>query len=649
MSFSNHLLLHWRSYSMIERLLVLFPFTLVTPSFIPFISLGHDGEPTHEFVITVYLFVTLIIGISSRHKNLIAFPEIGSVQFYVCLFALWTGCSLLWTSSPGATLDQIVIWTDYAVLMLISATCLRRRSKIGLASVLMVTAGLMAAIKLMGYALVEGDQPENSPLFKNIGVETEILVTLVPIFWVVFLSARRKQVLVASVVGSIICVMAGVSSYQRTPLLALMGAIGIIITYVLARWFRPRFMSRALILILAIIFSYALQTNLPSKLYGRTGTEVLAQKIVDEEGLKSSAAGRFIFWDVALEMLIRHPLLGVGGGAYKAEYITYRTLVNQHSRLPAAITAATFTPDQSDGANSVFRAHNEFFQVLGELGLVGGLILLAMLLLLGQYLFKQRNSIVSIAVMSGVIAFLISSNFTSFSFRWIPCGLSFFLLVSLTSSNSHKISTQLENHKYGGYYFVVACLALCCFRASQVLLSQHFEAKADFNGKVGENIACEYYQSALFFDPYNFTAGDKLGTLFYRTKDNTRAVPLLESAMNQGINDVSMFQTIALAQSRQGNFTKAEITLKKGLAYIPSSVLLRVVYSDLLRSQGEVRSAETVLSEATKINSEYTNVVDAVWRSEKVNANAYSRVATRLGPLWGVVTVNRSVESSYQK
>ena len=283
MSFSNHLLLHWRRYTVLERLLVFFPLTLVTPSFIPFISLGHDGEPTHEFVITVYLFITLIVGISSKQKNLIVFPKLASMQFFVCLFALWTCISLIWTSSIGATLDQIVIWTDYAVLILLAANCLRRRSKIGLASMLMVAAGLMAAIKLIGYALVEGDQPENSPLFKNIGVETEILVTLVPIFWIVFLSARRKQVLVLTVIGSTICVMASISSYQRAPLLALLGVIGIIIVYVLAGWFRPRVMSRALILVLAIIFSYTLQTNLPSKLFGRTGAEVLAQKIVDED------------------------------------------------------------------------------------------------------------------------------------------------------------------------------------------------------------------------------------------------------------------------------------------------------------------------------------------------------------------------------
>ena len=649
MTFSKHLLLHYRSYSVLERLLVLLPLTLVTPSFIPFISLGHDGEPTHEFVITVYLFITLIVGISSKHKNLMEFPQLASMQFFVCLFALWTCISLIWTSSIGATLDQIVIWTDYAVLILLAANCLRRRSKIGLVSMLMIAAGLMAAIKLLGYALVEGDQPENSPLFKNIGVETEILVTLVPIFWIVFLSARRKQVLVLTVIGSTICVMASISSYQRAPLLALLGVIGIIIVYVLAGWFRPRVMSRALILVLAIIFSYTLQTNLPSKLFGRTGAEVLAQKIVDEEGLKSSAAGRFIFWDVALEMLIRHPLLGVGGGAYKAEYSTYRSIINQHSRLPIGMHSATFTSDQSDGAGSVFRAHNEFFQVFGELGLVGGLILFAILFRLAQHSFTLRNKVVSIVGISGGIAFLISSNFTSFSFRWIPCGLAFFLLAASTSATTNKIATRKRNNVKLINYFMVACMVLCCFRAGQVLLSQHFESKGDFDGTAGDRHSDTNYQSALFIDPYNFTASYKLGTLYYRTKDNDRAVLHLESAINQGINDVSVFQTLALAQSHQLDTSKAERTLKRGLELIPSSILLRVVYSDLLRSRGATTSAETVLSEAIRINPEYTNAVDAMWRSENVNASAFSRVATRLGPLWGVVTVNRSVESNYAK
>ncbi len=650
MTLTKHFILHWRRYTILERLLVIFPLTLVTPSLIPYItSLTHDGEETHELVTTIYLFVTLIVGICYQSRNLIRVPKLGSVQSFVCLFTLWTACSLIWTSSIGATLDQSVIWLDYSVLILLASACLRRRSKIGLASMLMVTAGLMAAFKLIGYAMVEGDPPGNTSLYKNIGVETEILVTLIPIFWIVFLSSRRKQIIVASLIVSIICIMASVSSYQRTPLLALIGSIGIIVIYVLAGWFRPRFMLRALILVFAIIFSYALQTNLPSKLYGRTGTEVLAQKIVDKDILKSSATGRFLLWGIALEMLIEHPFLGVGGGAYKAEYINYRTLVNGQSYLPSNLVSASFTSDQSDGGATNFRTHNEFFQVFGELGLVGGLILIAILFRLAVYLWSIRTRLVSSVVISGGVAFLISSNFSSFSFRWIPCGLAFFLLISITSSSGPIVAMPPRNYQQWVPYFAMVCLSLCCFRSGQVFLSQYFEAQGDVIGEDVSGIARDNYQLALWIDPYNFTTGFKLGSLYYRTREPEKAVPLLESALDMGINDVTIFQTLALAQTRLGKWEQAEATLQRGLKLTPSSVFLRVIYSHLLKQANKNQTAEVMINDARNINRQFTDAAEMLWETESFNANKYLALANRLGPLWGVMRVNRTAELGYKK
>jgi O-antigen ligase len=546
MSLINHLKLHWSKYTVLERLLVLFPLTLVTPTFIPFVtSLTHDGETTHEFVMTIYLFLALMVGIMTESKKQIRVPRFISTEFFVCLFILWVTLSLFWTSSIGGTLDQIVIWTDYAVLMLL-VVCLRRRSKIGLATILMVAAGLMASIKLLGNSMINGEQVENSPLFKNLGVETEILITLIPIFWIVFLSARRLRVVITSLIGSVLCLMASLSTYQRAPLLGIVGAIGVIVIYNLVRWVRPRFMVRAVILTLVIIFSYSAQFKLQPGLKHEelSDTEFLAVKIADENYVKSSAAGRFILWDSALEMFIRHPILGVGAGAYKAEYTDYRILINQHSHFPSEIMKASFTLDQSDGAASYFRAHNEFLQVFGELGLVGGLILLVMFFLACLSLVRQRKTFVSCLVMSGMSAFVISSIFTSFSFRWIPCGLTFFLLVSLVSKQTlHHKTNQSNDWSWRWFqYLVTGCLLLCGFRSSQVFLSQCYEAKASTNN----------YQLALSIDPYNFTARFKLGQEYYRRKEAVLAVPLLEAALKSGMNDVTSFQTLALAQARIG-------------------------------------------------------------------------------------------------
>jgi O-antigen ligase len=646
MSSVNHLILYWRRYTVLERLLVLFPLTLVTPSFFPFItSLTHDGETTHEFVITIYMFIMLTVGSILQPKLLMKLPRFGSVEFFVCLFALWTACSLVWTSSIGATLDQIVIWVDYAILMLIAATCLRRRSKIGLATMLMVAGVLMAVIKLLAYAMLEGNQPENSPLFKNIGVEPEILVTLLPILWIVILSTRRRQVLITVSICSLVIMMASLTTYQRAPLLGLIGAITGITIFVLAGWYRPRTMYRAAFLVLVICLSYTIQIQLPSKFEGFSGSEQMAMKTVDKEVLKSSAAGRFILWDSALEMLIQHPVLGVGGGAYKAKYAEYRAMANQHSRLLSTSMVQSFRSDQSDGAASYFRAHNEFLQVLGELGLVGGLILFGVIFALGKKIFIARNFVVSTIVMSGTTAFLISSSFSSFSFRWIPCGIAFFLLVSLTSSQETKlICTGIYARKWAPYV-LMGCLSFCCIRSGQIFVSQYFESQADVGASADNK---SDYQRAIAINPYNFTARFKLGWMWYLSMKPEKAVPLLETAMDQGVNDVTSFQILALAQAQIGEKEKAQATLQKGLTMAPSSVFLRVISAELLKRNGEFDRSRQLIAEARKINPAYTDATEILWTAEKINANKYILVANKMGNVWAVMTANRGADLDYK-
>ncbi len=647
MSFINHIILHWRRYSILERMLVIFPLTLVTPPLIPFVtSLTHDGETTHEIVATVYLFVTLGIGIRCDQWRTIVSPRIGSPGFFLACFTLWTGCSLIWTPNIGATLDQVVIWSDYTVLMLLAENHLRRRSIIGLGAMLMVVAGLMASIKLLGYLMVNGNQPENSPLFKNLGVETEILVTLISLFWVVYLRSRLKGLLIGSILGSSVCVMGSISTFQRTPLLALMGAIFGITFYILGGWFRPKSWNRVVVLILVICFSYAYQISLPANNEGLSGAQQLALKSVDETALKSSASGRFVLWDAALEMLVRHPFLGVGAGAYKVEYANCRAIINQQSHFPHQLTTGFFTPDQSDGAATYFRAHNEFLQVFGELGIIGGVLLILILFSFARKIFQLQASSLSVIVVCGGVAFLISSNFTSFSFRWIPCGLTFFLLMCLVSSRKVEPYGFMRRYSRIFHYFAVGCLLLSCVRSCQVFFSQALEAKAE--GGIS-SISKENFKLALKLDPYNFTAQLKLGALYYHTFEPEMAVPLLESALNSGINDVMSFQTLALAQNQLGRWDKSEATLKRGLAMAPSSVFLRVVYAELLNRRGEAEGAKKMLEEARKINRTYADAAESLWQSEANSPNRYSMFTGKLGALWGIMSLNHSTELSYKK
>jgi len=133
----------------------------------------------------------------------------------------------------------------------------------------------------------------------------------------------------------------------------------IVVLYLLLVKLSKRFWIHFLFtIILSVILSFGLVKL--STLIGPHSAKVVPGSRIAEavKGESSSGSDRLYFLGSALEMWFTHPVLGVGAGAYGDVHPKYQ------QRVVSASTSA----------------HNEYFQVLAELGLVGA-VLLAMLLL----------------------------------------------------------------------------------------------------------------------------------------------------------------------------------------------------------------------------------------------------------------------------
>ena len=98
---------------------------------------------------------------------------------------------------------------------------------------------------------------------------------------------------------------------------------------------------------------------------------------------RSSGQTRSEDWWVALEMFKDHPVVGVGLGNYKLEFIPYK------AAFLATPRGASYTTPIARAA----QAHSEYVQVLAELGVVGGIatLLLAAFLFAGFWIRLRAN------------------------------------------------------------------------------------------------------------------------------------------------------------------------------------------------------------------------------------------------------------------
>src|SRR5438132_404256 len=130
---------------------------------------------------------------------------------------------------------------------------------------------------------------------------------------------------------------------------------------------------------------------------------------------------RLLFWGIALEMSRAHALLGVGANNYQAKYAEARAQFaarNPNSDLIA----------MNEDLLSVY-AHNEYLQLLAELGLVGFVLFaLFSLALFASFLRALKVSPHRLPILGAagaMLAFAISSGASAASFRFLGGGLIF--------------------------------------------------------------------------------------------------------------------------------------------------------------------------------------------------------------------------------
>jgi O-antigen ligase len=156
------------------------------------------------------------------------------------------------------------------------------------------------------------------------------------------------------------------------------------------------------------------------------GGEEALNRVVGTVNSDDPTTGRAHFWDVTLDIIKTHPVLGTGLGAFGVVYTRY---------------------DTRNGLYRLEQAHNDYLQVLSDGGIIGALLGLFFIVYLFRMGFARRESRdgfrrgVAMGAMASCFAVLVHSFF-DFTLHTPSNALLFLVLTAVATMNGRVEEVQ---------------------------------------------------------------------------------------------------------------------------------------------------------------------------------------------------------------
>ncbi len=163
------------------------------------------------------------------------------------------------------------------------------------------------------------------------------------------------------------------------------------------------------------------------------GGEDALSRLVGTVNSEDPTTGRLHFWDVTMDIIKNHPIMGTGLGAFGVVYTGY---------------------DSRNGLYRLEQAHNDYLQVLSDGGIFGALLGLFFVINLFRIGFTRRESRdefrrgVATGAMAGCFAVLVHSFF-DFTLHTPANALLFLILAALATINGRVEDVQNRKRNEG--------------------------------------------------------------------------------------------------------------------------------------------------------------------------------------------------------
>jgi O-antigen ligase len=602
---------------------LLWPLALAAP-FVPGLARLSNGGFTFRQELTVALVLAASFALllcrrtpAGRAYSETAMRPVRISAASLAAFVAWTAVSALWATNVFAAAHHTLSWVAYLLLLplLVRAYASRR--------VLSASLKVLGAVVIVTAAAnVVGHLGSPNSLLRANGLGEPLAVS-VPLFASLALSARRRRAALLSGAAAALAWLAVLQIAERAAFIAVCAGLFVLAASSLATpRFRPRSKGRAAVVALALLACVAFQ-HAPSPFEQSKHEPVLARLGATSTGDLNTRA-RFLYWGAAFEMWRAHPLAGVGAN-------------NFSTAIPEARAAfAGRRPDSPlSGLNEKYLnagAHNEYLQILAELGAVGLALFVAfcasLLWAAWRALRVSRGPVVPGAVAS-LAVFAVSSGASAVSFRWMGSGLIFFYAAALVLRFAARTETEDESaalqsrgeeslkrsegtrtRGLRGIFDAASAPAPAAGLALALLVAVVMAAQgahvqllaAAQSGAYGERTE-ELFRTALAVNPLNPSARYQFGAWLYNRGREREAVPHLRFGVERGFNASTCFAYLAGAEANAGDAAAAERTLAEAVRVFPRSVFLRARHASALARAGRTGEAELEMAAAVLLDS----------------------------------------------
>jgi putative inorganic carbon (hco3(-)) transporter len=372
------------------------------------IDLSLPSEPLMIIIMVLYLFNELNSGISDR--KFIRHP----VTILIIIQLIWMFITSLSSTDVVVSLKFLVsrLWFVFSCYVIIPFLFKDKKNMInfifcygsGLLIVVLVTTIKHAAFNF-------NDKAADwivSPFYNDHTAYGAALAMFLPIcLCLVFLKNLAGWIRVYALILFVAFSVGLVLSFARASWLSLVVALGILLTILL----KIKFRTLLLTLIVSGIIFFAFQTEILIAL-GRNNTDAeggFANNIESVSNISTDASNleRLNRWSCAYRMFQDKPFLGWGPGTYMFKYAPYQLSKEK------TIISTNF------GTNG--NAHSEYLGPLAEQGILGLIIMLALLLYttalgyrLAYTVQDKELRVITIAIFLGLMSYLIHGFLNNF-------------------------------------------------------------------------------------------------------------------------------------------------------------------------------------------------------------------------------------------
>jgi O-antigen ligase len=530
-----------------------------------------------------------------RDELLLALP--------LLLFILWSAASMLWAASIFPALNHTLVWAAYLLFFLLMRRAARsarlmRSTLIALAVVICVLS-IACAVEFWGAPNDIAVRTES--LFRYFNGFGEMMAACIPIFAALALRLRRTRAAILCGITAVVAWLAMFQALERAPIVGATFALILLAgASIFTRRFRPRSLTRALVLLAAFAAVTALQF-IPSSL--TAGRISAAARLQSTSVSEPNTRVRFLFWGIGLEMWRAHPLTGVGASNYDTAY--------PEARAQFSARHANSDLIAMDEEMLVERAHNEYVQILAELGTIGFtlfILFIAGLLIAAWRVLRHARSPLALGAVCSLAAFAVSSGASSASFRWMGGGLIFFFAAALVS---HFSARRAEAHKKAFHLtpaFARTAIASVLILSLLMLMGRGAQATNAFLREMAASApsaerAEQLTTQALRWNPFDAPTHFNYGMFLYLERRAAEAVPHLRYAVARGFNASICYAYLAAAEAGANDLPAAEQTLAEAVRVYPRSVFLHVRHATALAEIGRTQDANAEYASALALNA----------------------------------------------